>query len=317
MLRFESIFWASSNPTNLKSRLESLGFEFGPSRRDPLSEAVYFGPESLEILSSKEQKILGGEINPSQQPLNGDGILGLTLESDHIGEDYQRLKELSITGTPRSAQSSDLSVPLWYGFGLNQFVEGLSAWVVQNSPKELARLAQENLPNQHPNSCFGIEGIHLAHSSPQEAIKKVAKIIDRVDSGYTHHELVKTQGRRVQSGDRYIDAIALNHELISEITKNHAGIYMLTLRVVDLEKAKDMAVKAGAKITPCHNRDGFIVPSGFTGGPALRFVRHFWKRYLPTVPEYYPKGRRSDVFRPLGGAYSSSLTKGFEDDWSF
>jgi hypothetical protein len=92
---------------------------------------------------------------------------------------------------------------------------------------------------------------------------------------------------------------------------------MMTIKVTDIELARAQAKAAGAQIINCHNRDGFIVPSEFTGGPALRFIRSFWKRYYPVINDFFPEGRRPDKFRPLGGANSTTLQDDFRDNWKY
>jgi hypothetical protein len=316
MLKFESVFWASKDPSTLIKKLSALGFTMQASKRDSHCQSVYFGPESIEVFGAADSLVLGDTSSVSSFLGQGDGVYGIGLESRHIGEDYHRLKKNMKLGEPRAAKDENSGIPLWYGFSLPD-ISGLKAWVVTNSPKELQWQGQETLPLRHPNSCFGIEGIHFVSRNPKEAIHSVAKIVDRQDAGFQFNEFVKADGHRVQAGDRFMDAIHLNNDAVGEMTRGQERIYMVTLRVADLELAKSMAIKAGAKVIPCQTRDGFIISHEFTGGPAIRLVRHFWKRYLPEVSEFYPLGRRTDKFRPLGGANSTSLKKGFEDDWSF
>ena len=87
--------------------------------------------------------------------------------------------------------------------------------------------------------------------------------------------------------------------------------------MTDLELAQKICKKAGASVYPCQNRDGFIVSPTYAGGPAIRFIRAFWRRYLPLINENFPQGRRTDKFRPLGGANSTTLEEGFDDNWNY
>ena len=308
MLRFESIFWGTNNRDGLVQKLKSLGFDVKPSRRDPQSQSVFFGPEAMELVSINDKLVTLVDQGPRE------GVFAVGLESADIVSDYHRLQKLSdkAVGTPHGAKDATENIPLWFGFGLSPaLTPGLLGWVVANSPAVLKRMSKETLPASHPNTCFGIEGIHLYCENPDTEGASWAKIAAKFSSGLQWSEGQKTQGRRLQTGDRFFDLLKLPGSGFKP------GVFMVTIRVTDLEFAKEICTKAGANVEPCRSRDGFIVPGSFTGGPALRFVRSAWKAYLPAVSENFPKGRRRDQFRPLGGADTSTLTTGFKDDWTY
>jgi hypothetical protein len=311
MLRFESVFWASKNTSELTKRLESLGLNCTPSSREPNVKAVDFGSEAIEIFPENEKLA-------TLEKHEGVGVIGAGLESDHISDDYKRLKSLNIAlEKPRRAKDTDSDLPLWTGFSLPPSATPLTnAWIVMNSPTVLAVQSKSTLPLTHPNTCFGIEGLHLITSDPIAAATKWGSLMEKPVSGIQWNEISQTSGKRIQIGERFLDFLTETPALLDEASK-HQGAFMLTLKVVDLELARALAQKAGANPKPCTSRDGFYIESNFTGSCALRFVRAYWKKYIPAINSNYPFGRRVDKFRPLGGADSSTLQDGFEDNWKY
>jgi len=185
----------------------------------------------------------------------------------------------------------------------------LASWVVMNSPSVLHEQTKSVLPLTHPNTCFGIEGIHVQAHDPEPIATAMGHLVERPSSGIQWKDLVNTEGKRIQAGERFFDAVK---------GQGREGVFMLTLKVTNIEELKVTCQKAGAKTTPCNNRDGFIVDGEFFGGgPAVRFVRNSWKRYFPTINDSFPSGRRTDLWRPLGGAYSTTLSDGFGDNWKY
>jgi hypothetical protein len=305
MLRFESVTWATQNSKSLKSKLESLGFLVNSSRREDLSENIFFGPDAIEIVPENDAA--------------REGVITIGLETDHIAQDYEKIKKrCPDVEKPRRSNNSIEGTPNWYGFNVPEsLTSDASAWAVMNSNNVLKSQTNEILPLKHPNSSFGIEALHLVSKNSLESMKKWSQIFEKPFSHLKWNEIVKTDALRLQTNERFFDVLNLDEKsLLSAGSGFRTGVFMLTIKVSDLELAKGICSAAGAKITECHNRDGFIVPHEFTGGPALRFVRTFWKRYLPKISENFPEGRRADKFRPLGGAHTSTLRSGFTDDWS-
>jgi hypothetical protein len=319
MLRFESVFWAANDRAQLSKRLETLGFEISASVRDSHTSAIYFGPEAIEIFSKNDTlSTLADQKGLKEFASQGEGIFGLGLESDDIADDYRKLSTVGQLDKPRLAKEADKGIPLWTGFSLPQtMTPTLRAWVVMNSPQVLHQQAKDVLPVQHPNTCFGIEAVHMVSQAPESAAESWGKIMARQSAGLHWNELARTTGRRIQAGDQFLDFITVQPSTsLAQATHDREGVFMLTLRVTDLELAKNLMKAQGVKPLPCANRDGFIVSGEYTGGPALRFVRSYWKRYLPLINDTYPFGRRTDYWRPLGGAYSSTLEQGYVDDYN-
>lgn len=320
MLRFESVFWATRNSIELQKKFTQLGFNVQTSIRDPHTKAVYFGPEAIEIFSGDQElatlKTLGEVDSFLDQ---GDGIYGIGLESDNIVSDYKRLALNHTLEKPRKAIDTESKNSVWAGFSLpREATEFANAWIFMNAPQVLKGQAQQILPLKHPNTCFGVESIHIAVQDPDNASKKWAQILSKNPAGLNWNELAKTSGKRFQLGERFFDLLKpVPNSALSQAANNRDGVFMLTLKVVDLVAMKDYCLAAGLTVTPCQTRDGFVVPSSFLGGPALRFVRAFWKRYVPTINDFYPYGRRPDSFRPLGGANSTTLSDDFSDNWKY
>jgi hypothetical protein len=321
MLQFESVFWVTKNKEALLKKFQTLGFNSGPSTRDPKSQAVYFGPEAIEIASSQDGLVtLSDQDALASFTQKGDGIFGIGLYSDDIVSDYRRARDLGKDiEKPRRATDSQKDIPIWTGFNLpSEVTPSLRAWVVMNSKQVLEQQSRETLPVTHPNTCFGIEAVHMVCEDPEAYAISYGKLFQKQSARLQWNDLGKTQGKRFQTGFRFFDILmGVPGNPMMAATGNRDGVFMLTLRVADLEKAKEMAVAAGANVVPCNSRDGFIIPSEFTGGPSLRMVRTYWKRFLPVINDNYPYGRRTDEFRPLGGAYSSTLEDGFEDNWKY
>lgn len=315
MLRFESVFWASQNKKGVAEKLKVLGFNVEPSAREPHALSVDFGPESLE-LSSPDEKLVTLHTD-SGLP---EGIWGLGLESDDLAMDYKRLlaqhKNLEKL---RRAKDTEKEEPLWFGFNVPpDATPGLRAWVFMNSPFLVNQQALQILPHVHPNTCFGVESVALLVNNPEAFMSKWSEVTEKKAAGLHWNEMGKTTGCRIQAGNKFLDALQLSPKLpLSAATGGREGVAMLTLKVTDLEAAKHNCQSAGAKVSSCTSRDGFIVDSSFTGGPALRFVRSFWVRYLPPNNKNFPFNRREDQFRPLGGSYTSTLESGFEDNWKY
>jgi hypothetical protein len=322
MLRFESVFWATKNKSELIKKLSALGFSVGPSQRDPLTQCIYFGPETIEIFSQEDSLSTLNEVHGVEEFLSkGDGIFGIGLESNHITNDYRRIQKLAGTlGKPRQGkdiQGKTEAVPLWTGFTLPEKLTPLvKAWAVMNSNDVLRKQGRDILPATHTNSAFGIEAIHLTAQKGNEAALAWGSLVQKHVSGLKWNELEKSEGHRLQVGERFFDVIDSKPSL-AQSAHSREGVFMLTIKVRDLEGMTEMAKKAGATPLPCSNRDGFLVASEFTGGPTLRFVRSAWKKYMPVLTENYPYGRRTDHFRPLGGADSTTLIAGFEDNWKY
>jgi len=301
-------------------KLESLGLSVTTSVRDGAhAKSVDFGSEAIEIFSENEKLNTLDHVDDLATFLKeGEGIYGVALESDHIAQDYKRLTESKVPlQKPRVAKDQNQDIPLWTGFTLPVSTTPLThGWVVMNSPGVLNAQAKQILPLAHPNTCFGIEAIHLISPDPQVVATQWGALVEKPVSGVQWNDIDVTSGKRIQIGDRFLDCLKETQGLL-KISHGRRGPFMLTLKVVDLELARGLAQKAGANPKPCTSRDGFYIDSSFTGGCALRFVRTFWKRYLPMVSSNYPLGRRVDKFRPLGGANTSTLTDGFEDNWKY
>ncbi len=307
MLDLESVYWASEDKEKLIKTFSGLGFQVTSSMRANYCQSIFFGPESIEIFSNKEKPELAGEKKQVDS-----GVVAIGFESDHIASDYRRIKNLAndIQKPYRGKGGSD-NIPLWTGFNLpSNVAPAISGSVVMNSPQCFEKLAKEQLPVAHGNTCFGIEGVHLFCADPQDAANQWARVLSRNPAGLKWNELAKTSGKRFQVGHHFFDVLATK-------SGSQDGVFMLTLKVADLEKAKSMSLAAGAEVLPCENRDGFIISPNFTGGIALRMVRTYWKRYLPPITKNFPYGRRTDHFRPLGGANSTTLNEGFDDNWKY
>ncbi|MDZ4678703.1 MAG: hypothetical protein SGI74_14490 [Oligoflexia bacterium] len=319
MLQFESVFWGTKNSLQLIKKLKALGFSTLPSTRDPGAQSIYFGPESIEIFDSQQTLLtLGDQQQLNEHLKSGDAIIGLGLESDNIARDYHRLKTVYPLEKLRSAKDTQKNVPLWYGFTVPDTTLGLNTWVLMNSPQVLQQQASEMLPLKHPNTCFGIEGIHILIKDFESASAKWSQVLEKQNSGIQWAELGKTHGKRLQAGDRFLDLLEKTNDTdLTRAANGREGVAMLTLKVADLEQAKALALASGASVINCNNRDGFIIPSEFTGGPALRIIRAFWKRYLPVLNDFFPQGRRPDKFRPLGGVNTTTLTDDFSDNWKY
>ena len=320
MLRFESVFWATQNKEQLAQKLAALGFKVQPSVRDPHSLAIYFGPETIEIFSKNEELTSLSDRSGLEGFMDhGEGIYGIGLESDNIADDYRRMMKKGQLEKPRRAKDAKDNIPLWTGFSIPSALTPLvRAWVVMNSPTALQAQAKDMCPHTHANTCFGLESIQLVSGNPEEDCAKWGELVERQSAGLQWNEMAKTSGRRLQSGERFFDVLKnVPSSPIAQAAGGRNGVFMLTLKVTDLEMAKAKCEAAGMKTTRCTSRDGFVVPSEYTGGPALRFVRAYWKRYLPVINATYPFGRRTDQFRPLGGAYSTTLEEGFADNWKY
>ncbi|CAM6005657.1 unnamed protein product [Sphagnum balticum] len=281
--------------------------------------AIPFGPEAIELFDGGESlSTLSDREGLDEFLAKGDGIFGIGLESDNIANDYKRLQTLAgKLEKPRKARDAAHDMPLWVGFSIPSLLTPLlKAWVVMNSPAVLEEQAKEQLPMTHPNTCFGLESVHLIGPDPEAAGMQWGRLVEKHIAGLQWNELGKSSGKRLQSGERFFDILTSKPELL-QAAQGRQGVFMLTLKVTDLELARLTAQKAGATPIPCTSRDGFIVPASFTGGPALRFVRAYWKRYLPVINSNFPLGRRKDKFRPLGGANTSTLIDGFEDNWKY
>lgn len=306
MLRFESVFWASKDPAKTADLLTKLGLSSAPSLRDDGAKTFYFGPDAIRVVG------LDTKLNTLTRPPKAEGIYGLALESDDIKEDYALLQDrFKGLDKPSQAVTAKDKTPVWSGVNLpHGSTPGLATWAFANAPNRLENQAAVKLPKTHPNTCFGIESIQLLSNTPDTVIEGWQKALNIQPSGLKWNEVFESHGFRFQAGDRFLDIIApsLGFE---------EGVFMLSLRVVDLEYAKDIAQKAGAETQSCRSRDGFIVPSSFTGGPALRFLRSYWKPYHPPVVSNYPNGRRTDEFRPLGGAHSTTLVEDFTPNWNW
>lgn len=314
MRRFESVFWAVQEKSVLEKKLKALGFSFSPSRQESESTSeIFFGPDRITLVSQAQDTQTFKPGNDFLEYLKvGGGIYGLGIETDQIAHDYGHLKVISPDlEKPHKSGRSKENVPNWFSFSVPQeLTPKLRTSILMNSNVVLNELTKETLPLTHENTCFGIEGVHVLSESPEEHAKKWALIFDQPISQLQWNEGKKAEGWRLQIGGKSIDFIK-TEDLA------HAGPFMLTLNVTDIERAKAICEKAGARLLKCQTRDGFIVPSDFTSGPALRFTRSFWKRYLPEVSKNFPEGRRTDQFRPLGGTNTTTLEAGFQDDWSY
>lgn len=295
MLKLNSLFWATNNVSGLCDKLQKIGFEVTDSHRYPENKAVYFGPDSFEIMKASEK--------------TGQGIIGLEFESDDISNEYKAYQKTQ-TGLNKPMIAKNETGVAWYGFYLPEnATPGFETWVVMTEPSEMKKFDNQMLPLKHQNSAFGFEAVSFSTDKSDEVAKKWGKTLLKPTSGIAWSEIKKTSGHRVLAGDKFIDAV--------DFGANHNGAFMLTVRVVDLELAKETCIKAGVKILDCSSRDGFIIEPSYFDGLYVRFVRHYWKRYLPLVKSNFPYYRREDKFRPLGGAYTSTLETGFEDDWTF
>jgi hypothetical protein len=304
MLRFESVFWASKDSENLKKRLSAIGFLVSPSRINPEKNNLFFGPESIELVSADEK----------------EGITGIGLATSDIAHDFERVKKMnSKVGKPERAKTTTSHVPDWFAFDLpSELTPNLNARAVMQSNQFLELQTRETLPALHSNTCFGIEAVHFLSVLPETLIKKWSDLLEKSVAKLQWSEMSSAAAWRLQTNERFFDVVTLEKDSkLSKASREQEGIFMITLKVTDLELAKEICKKAGAQVLNCQNRDGFIVPTEFTGGPALRFARAFWKSYLPEVTSNYPDGRRTDAFRPLGGANTSTLQTGFQDDWSY
>lgn len=285
MLRLGSLVWSAQDVQQLTSKFEKLGFDISSSPRHPENQCVYFGPDAIELENQGK-----------------DGIVELQFDSDDIAQDYKAIQQKGVKlDKPQVAMNNN--TPLWFGFDLPQeHTTEFKGSVVMDSPEAVVEQSKAILPLKHPNTCFGVESITVASAHPAEFAKSWSALTSRPCSQIAWNEMVKATGYRVLAGSKFIDCLQVQQT---------QPVFMLTLKVTDLELAKEMCVKAGAKVVPCATRDGFIVP----GHPHIRFVRYAWTRYLPPTQKDFPFYRREDHFRPLGGAYTSTLTKGFEDSW--
>ncbi|MBK9293953.1 MAG: hypothetical protein IPM57_05835 [Oligoflexia bacterium] len=295
MLKLNSLFWATNNVSELCSKLEKVGFNITDSHRYPKNKAVYFGPDSFEIMQASEK--------------TGQGIIGLEFESDDIANEYKAFeKKFSHLNKPMIAETE--KGVAWYGFYLtSEATPGFESWIVMTSPDEMKRFDNEILPRKHSNSAFGFEAVSFSTNKVEEVSKKWALTLSKSQSKLSWNEIKDAQAYRVLVGDKFIDAV--------EFDQARNGAFMLTVRTVDLELAKSICLKNNIKISPCDNRDGFIIAPSYFDGLYVRIIRHNWKRYLPLVKSNFPYYRREDKFRPLGGAYTSTLEQGFKDDWSY
>ena len=219
MLRFESVFWATQNRELLLEKLENLGFNISESRRDPAAKSIAFGPEAIEVYEPQDEiSTLTDQSDLKSFLKVGEGIFGIGLESDHITLDYQRFHKMTAQlEKPRKAKDAKKDVPLWLGFNLpSDIAPALKAWVVMNSPEILQEQAHTELPMIHPNTCFGIEAVHLFVKNPEEVGEKWSAIVEKPLSGLQWNEMGKTHGKRLQAGNRFFDILALNPELSSQ-----------------------------------------------------------------------------------------------------
>ncbi len=302
MLKFNSVFWSSANIKKVASVFEKLGFDVSPSARYPQNLSVSFGNESIELVPSES----GPTSNQIGIIPDQEGITGIELESDDIANDYKDYRKAKVDlEKPRSGSNHAEGAPLWYGFHLpDSMTPDLKAWIVMGSADYYKSLENKILPLKHPNTCFGIEALAVNSTLPDEFTTKWSSATGRPKSKFIWNEAGhKTEAGRLMLGGKFLDAVN--------------GARMLTLKVTDLEFCKELCLKAGFKIQPCHSRDGFLVDMGSEGaGLTLRFVRTAWTKYIPPTRADIPFYRREDKFRPLGGADTSTLTAiGFEPHW--
>lgn len=289
MLKLNSLFWSHSDIASLSQKFQKLGFNISQSRRYPENQSIFFGPESIELSNDGDE-----------------GINKFEFASDDVANDYKLfLSEKVKLEKPKMAHPPGEKTPVWFGFNLPSDLTPFKSWVVMDSPDVLKKKEAEILPLKHPNTVFGYESVTCATPNPQEFAEKWGKALKKPVSKLTWNEIHQAEGARVVAGEKFIDAITVDG--MSE------GIFMLTFKVVDLELCKDLCIKAGAKILNCKSRDGFIVP----GTPNIRFVRSFWRQYLPLTKLNFPFYRREDDFRSLGGVYTSTLEDGFQDNWKY
>jgi hypothetical protein len=305
MLKLESVFWSTSNITSLTDRLAKLGFNITASTNEPGGKEIYFGPEAIELVAS------GAPSAVFESTASHNGINAVALESELLATDFERLQK-QFGGLDKFKKASDTASgePLWYGVPLPETITpALRSWLVMHSPSAMERYQLlGNLPLQHPNTCWGIEGIHLISNNPEGSAAKWGSVVDMPVEGLQWNEMGRSQGKRIRPGDKFLDFVQpASGSPFTQITKGQEGVFMLTLKVSDLEAYKATLKNQGITVLPCNTRDGFIVPPAEAGAPALRFVRTAWKKYDP-VPV---KGRRLDHFRALGGVYVSSLEEGY------
>ncbi len=295
MLRLGSVFWSTQNIPELSKKFQALGFLVGNSRRYPDNRAVYFGPDAIELTADSRY--------------SGQGITALEFDSDDIVQDYDKLKIKSLAAEKaQGAKDSLRHIPLWYGFSLvADKTPGIKAWVVMDSAEAMKTDESAVLPIKHVNTSFGLESVSFSTPEHDSFSKKWAEITQRPSSKISWNEFEKTSGSRVTIGDRFLDSVPL--------TGGGSGVFMLTVQTIDLEKAKEICVAAGGKVSRCASRDGFILDQSFLGGVHLRFIRSFWKPYIPETRHNVPFYRREDGFRPLGGSHTSTLLQGFDDHW--
>jgi len=306
MLKLESLFWTTTNMNSLEARLIKLGFKITPSTREPNGQEIFFGPEGIELLPSGSRSVLFENSHPQ-----ADAIYAVALESERLAVDYERLQKLfgGIEKFKKATHTAN-GEPLWYGCPLPETITpALRGWLVMHSPRIIERyLSIGDLPQQHPNTCWGIEGIHILTSNPEGLATKWSSVIEMPVEGLHWNEMGRSEGKRIRAGDKFLDFVSPgNHTEFSKLASHENAVFMITLKIADLEGYKTYLQKKNMPLTACNTRDGFIVLPSETGGPAIRFVRASWKKFDP-VPI---KGRRYDHFRSLGGAYVSTLEEGF------